>query len=67
MSNQEFSDHEYQKWLEATTSANNPMPSRETVIQKQKDIREAINYEFNEQDIERIVWTFLRNLLMLIL
>lgn len=31
------------------------MPSRETVIQKQKDIKEALNYEFNEQDIERIV------------
>lgn len=31
------------------------MPTKDTIHQKQADIKEALNYEFNEQDIERIV------------
>lgn len=55
ISNQEFTDTEYSKWLEATTQADIPMPLKETIAQKQSDIREALNYEYKEQDIERIV------------
>lgn len=55
VSNQEFSESEYHKWIEATTAAGNSMPTQEQVKEKQSDIKEAINYEFNEQDIERIV------------
>lgn len=60
VSNQEFTDPEYQKWIEATTAANNPMPTKEMIQQKQKDIKEGINYEYNEQDVERIVRQSLR-------
>lgn len=55
ISNQEFSDGEYHKWIEATTQAGHPFPTKSHIDQKQADIKEAIHYEFNEQDIERIV------------
>lgn len=55
VSNQEFSDTEYQKWLDACNSANIALPTKDTVDSKVADIREAITYEFNEQDIDRIV------------
>lgn len=58
VSNQEFSDAEYSKWIDASGSAGIPMPSRENVQQKQNDIKEALHYEYNEQDIERIVSTY---------
>lgn len=54
VSNQEFTEGEFQKWVEATTAANNPMPTKETIEQKQADIKEAVNYEFNEQDVVRM-------------
>lgn len=55
VSNQEFSDNEYQKWIDACNVANLTMPSKYTLEQKVADIREAMTYEYNEQDIERIV------------
>lgn len=55
ISNQEFTDSEYEKWVDATSQADIQMPTREDVQRKQADIKEALNYEFNEQDIERIV------------
>lgn len=55
VSNQEFTDSEYQKWVEASTAANIIMPTKDSILQKQKDIQEGINYEFNEQDVNRIV------------
>ncbi|RZB41575.1 RNA polymerase-associated protein Rtf1 [Asbolus verrucosus] len=55
VSNQEFTDSEYHKWIEASTAASNALPTKERVEQKQADIKEALNYEFNEQDIERII------------
>ncbi|KAB0792269.1 hypothetical protein PPYR_14228 [Photinus pyralis] len=55
VSNQEFSESEYLKWVEATTAAAIAMPTQERIKEKQLDVKEALNYEFNEQDIERIV------------
>ncbi|CAH1105776.1 unnamed protein product [Psylliodes chrysocephalus] len=55
ISNQEFTDGEYLKWVEATAAANNDMPTKGKIEQKQADIKEAISYEFNEQDVERII------------
>ncbi|KAK4872946.1 hypothetical protein RN001_014975 [Aquatica leii] len=55
VSNQEFSEIEYNKWIEATTAASISMPTQDRIKEKQSDIKEALNYEFNEQDIERIV------------
>lgn len=58
VSNQEFTDAEFQKWIEASHAADTPMPSREEVAQKQADIKEALNYEYNEKDVDRIVSNF---------
>ncbi|KAK9881422.1 hypothetical protein WA026_016310 [Henosepilachna vigintioctopunctata] len=55
ISNQEFSEAEYQKWVEATSAAGQSFPTKQHIEQKQADIKEAIHYEFNEQDIERII------------
>lgn len=55
VSNQEFTENEFHKWVEATAAAGNPLPTKEKVDQKHADIKEALTYEFNEQDIERIV------------
>ncbi|XP_050502596.1 RNA polymerase-associated protein Rtf1 [Diabrotica virgifera virgifera] len=55
ISNQEFTEGEYQKWIEASTAASNELPSKGKIEQKQADIKEAISYEFNEQDVERII------------
>lgn len=55
VSNQEFSDNEYQKWLDACNMANLTMPSKDTLHQKVADIREAMTYEYKEQDVEKIV------------
>lgn len=57
VSNQEFTDPEYHKWIEACSSAGTEVPTKGKIDQKQADIREAISYEFNEQDVERIVST----------
>ena len=55
VSNQEFTEGEYKKWLEATTAADNAMPSKEDITQKQADIKEAMNYEYTEKDVDRIL------------
>ncbi|XP_060534503.1 RNA polymerase-associated protein Rtf1 isoform X2 [Cylas formicarius] len=55
VSNQEFIEGEYLKWLEATKAAGWELPTKAVIEQKQADIKEAISYEFNEQDVERIV------------
>lgn len=59
VSNQEFTELEYNKWIEATVAADITMPVQERVKEKQADIKEAIGYEFNEQDVERIVSTII--------
>ncbi|XP_076272713.1 RNA polymerase-associated protein Rtf1 [Rhynchophorus ferrugineus] len=55
VSNQEFSENEFQKWLEATQAAGYELPAKSHIEQKQADIKEAISYEFNEQDVVRIL------------
>lgn len=58
VSNQEFCDAEYQKWIEASAAANISLPTKEVIDSKMADIREAITYEYKEQDIDRIVSSF---------
>lgn len=55
VSNQEFTDGEYHKWIEAVSMADTPMPTKDEITQKQSDIREALNYEYNERDVDRIL------------
>lgn len=59
VSNFEFTESEFQQWIEANSAAGKDLPTKEWIEQKQADIKEAMGYEFNEQDVERIVrWSF---------
>ncbi|XP_044728263.1 RNA polymerase-associated protein RTF1 homolog [Chrysoperla carnea] len=55
VSNQEFSESEFQKWIEACAASGVELPEKNRITVKQKDIREALTYEFNEADIEKII------------
>ena len=55
VSNQEFTDSEFFKWKETCALQDISMPTFEELDQKLKDIKEAMVYEFKEEDIEKIV------------
>ncbi|MEE6491957.1 hypothetical protein FKM82_016439 [Ascaphus truei] len=55
VSNQEFTESEFMKWKEAMFSANMQLPTLDEVNKKEVTIKEAMNYKFNDQDIEEIV------------
>ncbi|XP_014469395.1 PREDICTED: RNA polymerase-associated protein RTF1 homolog [Dinoponera quadriceps] len=55
VSNQEFTDSEFLKWKETCALQGISMPTFDEVDQKLKDIKEALVYEFKEEDIEKIV------------
>ncbi|XP_043489038.1 RNA polymerase-associated protein RTF1 homolog [Polistes fuscatus] len=55
VSNQEFTESEFSKWKETCALQGISMPTFDEVEQKLKDIREAVVYEFKEEDIEKIV------------
>lgn len=55
VSNQEFTESEFFKWKETCALQGISMPTSEEVDQKLKDIKEAMVYEFKEEDIEKIV------------
>ncbi|XP_011502921.1 PREDICTED: RNA polymerase-associated protein Rtf1 [Ceratosolen solmsi marchali] len=55
VSNQEFTESEFFKWKETCTLQGISMPTSDELDQKLKDIKEAMVYEFKEEDIEKIV------------
>ncbi|XP_066593869.1 RNA polymerase-associated protein Rtf1 isoform X2 [Prorops nasuta] len=55
VSNQEFTESEFFKWKETCALQGISMPTFDEVDQKLKDIKEALVYEFKEEDIEKIV------------
>lgn len=55
ISNQEFSESEYHKWIEQCATQNVTLPSLDMIDKKKKDITEALNYEFKDEDVDRIV------------
>ncbi|KAL0133477.1 hypothetical protein PUN28_000904 [Cardiocondyla obscurior] len=55
VSNQEFTDSEFFKWKETCALQGISIPTFDEVEQKLKDIKEALVYEFKEEDIEKIV------------
>lgn len=55
VSNQEFTDSEFFKWKETCALQGISMPTFDEIEQKLKDIKEALVYEFKEEDIEKIV------------
>ncbi|KAH8290664.1 hypothetical protein KR054_004822 [Drosophila jambulina] len=55
ISNQEFTENEFNKWHEACTSAHVQMPTMDLIAIKQADIKKALNYEFKDEDVDKIV------------
>lgn len=55
ISNQDFTDSEYQKWLSVCEATGTPMPCVDMIDKKARDIKEAIQYEFKDADIDKII------------
>ncbi|XP_050680354.1 RNA polymerase-associated protein Rtf1 [Leptidea sinapis] len=55
VSNQEFTDSEYQKWSKAIKDANKRPPTMDFVRSKISEVKDALMYEFKEEDVEKIV------------
>lgn len=55
VSNQEFTDSEFVKWRETCALQGISMPTFDEINTKLKEIKEAMVYEFKEEDIEKIV------------
>ncbi|XP_013391720.1 RNA polymerase-associated protein RTF1 homolog isoform X2 [Lingula anatina] len=55
ISNQEWTDTEFFKWKETMMLAGLQLPTVDEVNRKSKEIREALNYNLKEDDIEEIV------------
>lgn len=54
ISNQDFTDSEFSKWKETCALQAISLPTMDDVEKKIKDIREAMVYEFKEEDIEKV-------------
>lgn len=55
ISNQEFTDSEFTKWRETCALQGISVPTMDEVDNKLKEIKEAMIYEFKEEDVEKIV------------
>ncbi|XP_046902339.1 RNA polymerase-associated protein RTF1 homolog [Hypomesus transpacificus] len=55
VSNQEFTENEFMKWKEAMIIAGMQVPTLDEITRKEQSIKEAVNYKFNDKDIEDIV------------
>ncbi|KAI5639583.1 plus-3 domain-containing protein [Phthorimaea operculella] len=55
VSNQEFTDTEFTKWFKAIKDANKKPPTMDFVRNKILEVKEALMYEFKEEDVEKIV------------
>ena len=54
VSNQDFTDSEFFKWKEAMLLGGLTLPTVDEIDKKVKDIAEALNYKFKENDIEEV-------------
>ncbi|KAM7403569.1 hypothetical protein PAMA_004156 [Pampus argenteus] len=55
VSNQEFTESEFMKWKEAMIIGGMQVPTLDEITKKEQSIKEALNYKFNDKDIEDIV------------
>jgi hypothetical protein len=54
ISNQDFTESEFMKLRETCALQGISMPTHDELEQKLKDIKEAMIYEFKEEDIEKV-------------
>lgn len=55
ISNQDFSESEFSKWKETCVLQGVQFPTLDDLDRKVKDIKEAMIYEFKEEDIEKVL------------
>merc|ERR1712156_251860 len=55
ISNQRISPQEFVKWKEACHEANINLPTIESVKAKSKEIKQAMNYSFTSDDVDKMV------------
>lgn len=55
ISNQEFSESEFIKWREVCTQQSVLMPPVSLIEKKLSDIKIALNYEFKDEDVDKII------------
>lgn len=55
ISNQEFTDSEFSKWREICATQNVQMPTLDMMEKKARDVKEAFNYIFKEEDVDKLV------------
>lgn len=55
ISNQEFTESEFIKWREICATQNVLMPTLEMMETKARDVKDAFNYVFKEEDVDKLV------------
>uniref|UniRef100_U5EYH6 Putative rtf1 n=1 Tax=Corethrella appendiculata TaxID=1370023 RepID=U5EYH6_9DIPT len=55
ISNQEFTQTEFDKWLSVCGTSGVQLPTVDFIDSKCSAIKQALNYEFNDADIDRII------------
>ncbi|XP_017054314.1 RNA polymerase-associated protein Rtf1 [Drosophila ficusphila] len=55
ISNQEFTESEFNKWTQVCQQNHIQMPTIDLIATKQNDIKKALNYEFKDEDVDKIV------------
>ena len=55
ISNQAFSPSEFNKWRDDMEKAGLQIPTRDFVILKQREIKQALNYQHTSADIDAII------------
>jgi len=54
VSNSDFTDSEFSKWKETVMLQGLSLPTTYRVEQKLKDLKQALDYKFNEEDVEMV-------------
>lgn len=52
VSNSAFTKDEFEKWLETCSKRNVVLPTLDEINKKEKDLKEANEYEFKDEDID---------------
>ncbi|UYV83172.1 RTF1 [Cordylochernes scorpioides] len=55
ISNQDFTSTEFSKWKDSINKDNLPFPTTDDIDKKCRDIQDALNYQFKDDDVDSIV------------
>lgn len=55
VSNQDFSDTEFNKWKEAMELGHHQIPTLDDIARKEDDLKQASEYKIKDKDIEEVI------------